>query len=124
MPNRHPTTRAAFIEELQRNAPLRWPAIWGVACAHIEACLEAAYVELERLLAIPEMHRTRLKREMRQVLRLIVEEGPEGPARLREGGVVLPLPLQAVKIGWPPGDNISEEPVQEQNEGGHNGNAT
>lgn len=57
----------------------------------IEACLQAAYAELERLLAIPEMHRTRLKMEMRQVFRLIAEEGPEGLERFREGerGVVL-----------------------------------
>ena len=84
MPNRDPLTRMAFIEELQRHAPMAWPAIWGSAYAHIEACLQAAYAELERLLAIPEMHRTRLKREMRQVVRLIAEEGPEGSARLRE----------------------------------------
>ena len=83
MPDRHVSTRAAFIEDLQQQAPLAWPAIWGTAYAHVDACLEAAYTELERLLAIPEMHRTRLKREMRQVLRLIVEEGPEGPARLQ-----------------------------------------
>ena len=84
MPKRQPPTRAAFIEELQQHAPLAWPAVWGTAYTHIEACLQAAYAELERLLAIPEMHRTRLKREMRQVLRLIAEEGPEGPARWRE----------------------------------------
>jgi hypothetical protein len=84
MPSRHLPAREAFIEELQQHAPTEWPAIWGSACAHIEACLQAAYTELERLLAIPEMHRTRLKREMMQVLRLIAEEGPEGPARCRE----------------------------------------
>ena len=84
MPNRHILTRAAFIEDLQELAPTGWPAIWGSAYAHIEACLETAYAELEWLLAIPEMHRTRLKREMRQVLRLIAEEGPEGPARFRQ----------------------------------------
>ena len=76
MASRHLLTRAAFIEDLQQHAPTAWPAIWGVAYAHIEACLETAYAELERLLAISEMHRTRLKREMRQVLRLIAEEGP------------------------------------------------
>jgi len=84
MPSRHPLTRAAFIEDLQQHAPTGWPAIWGSAYAHIEACLQVAYAELERLLAIPEMHRTRLKREMRQVVRLIAEEGPEGPARFRQ----------------------------------------
>ena len=76
MPDRHLLTREAFIEGLKQQAPLAWPAIWGSAYAHIEACLQAAYVELERLLAIPEMHRTRLKREMKEVLRLIAEEGP------------------------------------------------
>jgi hypothetical protein len=84
MPSQHLPTRAAFIEDLKRDAPLAWPAVWGSAYAHIEACLQVAYAELERLLAIPEMHRTRLKREMRQVSRLIAEEGPEGPARWRE----------------------------------------
>ena len=78
MPSRHLLTRAAFIEELQQHAPLAWPAVWGSAYAHIEACLDAAYAELERLLAVPEMHRTRLKREMRQVLRLMAEGGRRG----------------------------------------------
>jgi hypothetical protein len=81
MPERHSPTRAAFIESLQQHAPTAWPAIWGSAYAHIDACLEAAYAELDRLLAIPEMHRTRLRREMREILRLIAEEGPEGRAR-------------------------------------------
>lgn len=91
MPNRRLLTRAAFIEELQQHSATRWPAIWGATRTHIEACLQTAYVELERLLAIPEMHRTRLKKEMRQVLRLIAEEGPEGLARFRgrERGMVL-----------------------------------
>jgi len=89
MPDRHPPTRAAFIVNLQQHAPTAWPAIWGSAYAHIEACLQAAYAELERLLAVPEMHRTRLKREMRQVFRLIAEGGPEGPALFHERGVVL-----------------------------------
>jgi hypothetical protein len=84
MPDRHLLTRAAFIKDLQQHAPIAWPAIWGSAYAHIEACLEAASAELERLLEVPEMHRTRLRMEMRQVLRLIAEEGPEGPARWRE----------------------------------------
>jgi hypothetical protein len=81
MPDRHLPTRAAFTEELQQHAPTAWPAIWDAAYAHIEVCLETAYAELERLLAIPEMHRTRLRMEMRQVVRVIAEEGPEGPSR-------------------------------------------
>jgi len=86
MSSRHLLARAAFIEELQQHSPTGWPAIWGSAYAHIEARLQAAYAELERLLAIPEMHRTRLKREMKEILRIIAQEGPEGPARFREGG--------------------------------------
>jgi hypothetical protein len=89
MPSRHLLTRAAFVEDLQHHAPTGWPAILGSAYAHIEACLQAAYAELEHLLALPEMHRTRLKREMKQVLRLIAEEGPEGSPRFHEPGVVL-----------------------------------
>ena len=89
MPDRPLPTRAAFIESLQQHAPTAWPAIWGAAYAHIEACLQAAYAEMERLLAIPEMHRMRLKRETKEILRIIAEEGPEGPARFHEGGVVL-----------------------------------
>ena len=88
MPERQLPTRAAFIEDLQEHSPTGWPAIWGSAYAHTEACLRAAYAELEHLLAIPEMDRTRLKMEMRQVLRLIAEEGPEGPAQFRERGAV------------------------------------
>jgi hypothetical protein len=85
MPDRHLPTRAAFIEDLQQHAPTDWPTIWGSAYAHIEACLQAAYAELERLLAIPEMHRTRLRTEMRQIVRIIAEEGPEGPRAPRCG---------------------------------------
>lgn len=89
VPDQSLTTRAAFIEDLQHLAPTDWPAIWGSAYAHVMACLQAAYAELERLLAIPEMHRMRLKREMKEILRIIAEEGPEGPARFQEGGMVL-----------------------------------
>jgi hypothetical protein len=89
MSSRHLPTRAAFIKDLQELAPTDWPAIWGAAYAHIEACLQTAYAELERLLAIPEMHRTRLRMEMKQIVRIIAEEGPEGPARFHEPGVVL-----------------------------------
>lgn len=101
MPDRHLLTRAAFIEELQQHAPLAWPAVWGAAHGHIEACLETAYLELERLLAIPEMHRTRLRMEMRQVLKVIAEEGPERSGRFLEDGVVLPLRVKATAAGLP-----------------------
>jgi len=33
MPDRHPLTRAAFIEDLQELAPTDWPTIWGSAYA-------------------------------------------------------------------------------------------
>jgi hypothetical protein len=89
MPDRPLPTRAAFIENLQQHAPTAWPAVWGAAYAYTEACLQAAYAELNHLLAIPEMHRMRLRMEMRQIVRIIAEEGPEGPARFHEGGVVL-----------------------------------
>jgi hypothetical protein len=85
MADRNVPTRAAFIANLQELAPTDWPVVWGSVYGYVEACLQAAYAELERLLEIPEMRRGRLRKEIKEVVRLIAERGPEGLMKVNSG---------------------------------------